>query len=229
MKIPTLLILAFSAIASSSVQLSDDMPEGVFIADISSGKLSNLEMLTVPKPNETAGIDDLPGWPCGGNGRGDRMKRRLPITQASCKDFFFPKSVEKDYGKSLENLQHYCGRKPCITSRYVLISRVGSAIIYFCNYGLPIYCMADELDDDITTLNDRCNTFHRTGPGFVWHKGVQKTLAAIDPTPPTNGVVPSAVRAGRIFLIAQEPFRREPVQARILARIAAGGIEIADN
>ncbi|KAI1209395.1 uncharacterized protein F4807DRAFT_451758 [Annulohypoxylon truncatum] len=167
MKIPTFLILAFGAITGSGVQLSEDIADGLFTADFSSGNLSNVEMLALHEREEPADINTSPNPQFGSR----ITQRSLPVTQASCSDFMFVDSA--DYLQSLQKLQNYCNAKPNVKSKGIVGFKVGSAIAYMCNYGKPIQCLTDELNDDMNTLNTRCHSQQKTG--FVWHKGVKKT------------------------------------------------------
>ncbi|OTA67135.1 hypothetical protein K449DRAFT_401665 [Hypoxylon sp. EC38] len=167
MKISTFLVLAFGAITGSSVQLSEDISDGLFTAEIGSGKLKNLEMLALHERAEPADIATTPNP----HFRSRIMQRKLPVTQASCSDFLFVDSA--DYVQSLQKLQDYCNAGPYVKSKGIIGFKVGSSVAYMCNYGKRIQCLTDELNDDMNTLNSRCHSQQKTG--FVWHKGVKKT------------------------------------------------------
>ncbi|KAI6085573.1 hypothetical protein F4821DRAFT_260900 [Hypoxylon rubiginosum] len=167
MKFSPFLILAFGAITGSSVQLNDDVKDGLFAADFSSGELSNVEMLALHEREEPADVATSPNPQT----RSRIMGRSLPITQASCSDFIYVDSA--DYAQSLQKLQDYCNAKPNVPSKGIVGFKVGSSVAYMCNYGKKIQCLTDELNDDMNTLNGQCHSQQKTG--FVWHKGVQKT------------------------------------------------------
>ncbi|KAI4871158.1 hypothetical protein F4820DRAFT_463358 [Hypoxylon rubiginosum] len=162
MKIPTFLILAFGAITGLSVQLSEDIPDGLFTADFSTGNLTNLEMLALYEPTEPADID---------NETAPITRLALPISQISCNRFFNLNGA--DYEASLRILQGYCSSEPTVKTYGILGFKVRNSVAYMCNYGKPIECLSSELTTDMLTLDSWCND--HTLAGFVWHRGVQKT------------------------------------------------------
>ncbi|KAI2617239.1 hypothetical protein GGS26DRAFT_603289 [Hypomontagnella submonticulosa] len=167
MKTSTFLVLAFGAITGSSVHLNQDMEDGLFTADISSGEMNNLKMLAPHKREETRDIDTSPNPEF----RSRIMPRALPVTQATCSDFIFVDAA--DYVQSLQKLRDYCNGKPNVESKGIIGFKVGSSVAYMCNYGKKIQCLTNELDDDMNTLNSYCHNQQETG--FVWHDTVQKT------------------------------------------------------
>ncbi|KAI0379577.1 hypothetical protein F5Y04DRAFT_282665 [Hypomontagnella monticulosa] len=167
MKIPALLILAFGAMNGSCVQLHQDMEDGLFTADFSSGELNNLKMLAPHKREEPTSIETSPNPEF----RSRITPRGLPVTQATCSDFIFVDSA--DYVQSLQKLQDYCNGKPNVESKGIIGFKIGSSVAYMCNYGKKIQCLTNELNDDMNTLNSYCHSQQKTG--FVWHNTVKKT------------------------------------------------------
>ncbi|XXG95856.1 hypothetical protein Hte_002127 [Hypoxylon texense] len=162
MKIATFLVLAFGAITGLSIQLPDDIPDGLFTADFESGNLTNVTMLALYEPTEPAGVD---------NATSTLPERALPVTQISCNRFWH--MDPQDYDESLRLIESYCSLGPIIQSYRIVGAKVHDTVTYMCNYGHPIECLSSEVATDMLALDEWCND--HSVSGFVFHKSVQKT------------------------------------------------------
>ncbi|KAI2618093.1 hypothetical protein GGR54DRAFT_640663 [Hypoxylon sp. NC1633] len=165
MRIMVIIGVLFGAALCASLKLLEDMDDGLYTADFGPDSTGEIELLALYNQSNASRSPLRP------KSRLDITRRMLPIEEKFCAENRFLNY--DDYAVAFSQLTFYCKDKPFVRPQKTLAYKVGSAVVYMCNYGRSIECLENEINDDMEYLDAECHS--DTTVGWVYHGSVRKT------------------------------------------------------